>query len=98
MTHSCSLQDMNELNFLDRNSHIRKTIQYSETIKYLGSTSPDLRHRGYESATNSELSLVSTNPFEDDLEIHSTKKANTDKIPRKKRRAPQPPVSTLKKN
>lgn len=96
-THSCSLQNMNELNFLDRNNRNRRTFQYGETFNksqsYIQSTTPDSRHRGCQSATNSQLSLVSTNPFEDDLEIHLTKKVNTDKFPRKKRRAPQPPVS-----
>lgn len=100
-TQSCSLQNINEFNFLDRNSRNRKTFQNCETTNksqsYLGSNSPDLRQRGYQSTTNSQLSLISTNPFEDDLEIHLTKKANTDKLPRKKRRAPQPPVSILKK-
>lgn len=80
---SASLSEFDGYDFGDRNKNYRSTFHNGQKLGYKRET---------QSTTNSQLSLASTNPFESDYDIHG----KVNKFPRKKRRAPLPPVSKKK--
>ncbi|XP_031619115.1 kinesin-like protein KIF20B isoform X2 [Contarinia nasturtii] len=101
-------------NFFIRNNRYRSTIQAgnsgisqqnrAQSNTTIGSATPVLRSRYNPTLSrgSSQLSVNSTNPFDDEFEtisqIESPQRSSIRHSARKKRRAPQPPVSPNKPN